>query len=278
MKKEFKSPINWYGGKYYMADRIISLFPEHKIYCEVFGGAGHILFTKSPSDIEVYNDINSDLTAFFSILRDKEKAEQLQIQLELTPYSRTEFYNCSKNLHNELDDDVERVRKWYTALMQSFSGSFGSWCHTKSLSRRGMPKPVSGWLGNIDDNMPKAVERLQTVQIENLDYEKLINKYDSKNTLFYLDPPYIHDTRTAKRVYEYEMSNEQHRKLVDILLNIKGKAILSGYDHEIYNTLIENGWKKVLLGEYTKSCIKAENGKKDSKGQEFVWINFDTTN
>ena len=74
------------------------------------------------------------------------------------------------------------------------------------------------------------------------------------------------------------MSNEQHGKLVDILLNIKGKAILSGYDHEIYNTLIENGWKKVLLGEYTKSCIKAENGKKDSKGQEFVWINFDTNN
>ena len=64
---------------------------------------------------------------------------------------------------------------------------------------------------------------------------------------------------------------------VDILLNIKGKAILSGYDHEIYNTLLENGWKKVFLGEYSKSCIKAENSKKN-KGQEFVWINFDTNN
>ena len=57
MKKEFKSPINWYGGKFYMADSIISLFPEHKIYCEVFGGAGHILFTKPSSGIEIYKNL-----------------------------------------------------------------------------------------------------------------------------------------------------------------------------------------------------------------------------
>lgn len=273
MAKEYKSPINWYGGKYYMADNIIALFPEHNVYCEVFGGAGHILFAKSPSKVEVYNDLNSDLTTFFSVLRDKSKSERLHLQLELTPYSREEFYDCSRNLHNEADDEIERVRKWYTSLMQSFSGKFGSWCHTKSTSRRGMPMPVSRWLGNIDDNMPKAVERLQTVQIESLDYEKLIDKYDSENTLFYLDPPYIHDTRTAKNVYEYEMTNEQHKKLVDILLKIKGKAILSGYDNEIYNALTENGWNKVLLGKYNKSCMKAENGKK-GKGEEFVWVNY----
>lgn len=269
-----KSPINWYGGKYYMAKNIIEIFPEHKMYVEGFGGAGHILFAKHPSEIEIYNDVNSDLTTFFSVVRDKNKAEELHIQLELTPYSREEFYKCSRDLRNKNDSDIERVRKWYTALMQSFSGKFGSWCHTKSASRRGMSMPVSRWLGNIDDNMPKSVERLQTVQIENLGFEKLINKYDNENTLFYLDPPYIHETRTAKDVYEYEMSNEQHSQLVQLLLKIKGKAILSGYDHEIYNTLVDNGWKKVFLGDFNKSCMKAEDGKK-AKGQEFVWINFD---
>jgi DNA adenine methylase len=257
-----------------MANDIISLFPQHKIYVEVFGGAGHILFSKNPSDIEIYNDINSDLTTFFNIIRNKEKANELHIQLELTPYSREEFINCSKNLHNEQDTDIERVRKWYVALMQSFSGRFDSWCHTKTVSRRHMPMPVSRWLSNIDDNLPKVVERLQTVQIENLDFRKLIQKYDSEDTLFYLDPPYVSDTRHSTNVYEYEMSNEDHKELVVILLNIKGKVVLSGYDNEIYNLLIKNGWKKVFLGEFKKTCIPAEGSKKDS-GQEFVWINFE---
>lgn len=272
-KQEYKSPINWYGGKYYMAEKIIKLFPEHKMYVEVFGGAGHILFKKNLSDIEIYNDINSDLVRFFKVIRDKNRAEELHIKLELSPYSREEFYECNNSFENEIDE-IEKTRKWYVALMQSFSGKFGSWCHTKSTSRRGMAMPVSRYLGNIEQNLPKVVERLQTVQIENLDFRKLINKYDSENTLFYLDPPYITDTRTAKNVYEYELQNKDHEELVDLLLKIKGKAILSGYNHNIYNRLIENGWRKIFLGEFNKSCMKAEDGKKD-KGQEFVWINYD---
>ena len=75
-------------------------------------------------------------------------------------------------------------------------------------------------------------------------------------------------------MYEYELQNKDHEELVDLLLKIKGKAILSGYNHNIYNRLIENGWRKIFLGEFNKSCMKAEDGKKD-KGQEFVWINYD---
>lgn len=267
-----KSPINWYGGKYYIADKIINLFPIHKIYCEVFGGAAHILFKKNISEIEIYNDINSDLVRFFKVIRDKEKAEQLHIKLDLSPYSREEFYDCNKTFKTE-DDEIEKVRKWYVALMQSFSGKFDSWCHTKSVSRRGMAMPVSRYLGNIENNLPTAVERLKSVQIENLDFRKIIDKYDSEDTLFYLDPPYIKDTRTAKNVYEFEMLNKDHEELVNKLINIKGRVILSGYEHEIYNKLIQNGWIKIFLGKFNKSCMKAEDGKK-KKGNEFVWINY----
>jgi len=272
----YKSPINWFGGKYYMANDIINLFPKHRVYVEVFGGAGHILFKKEPSAIEVYNDIDSGLYLFFKILRDENKANLLKQKLDLTPYSREEFYHCRDTWRDE-QDDIEKVRKWYVTAMQSFSTNFSSWSHSKSKSRRGMSLAVSQWLGKIEDNLPKAVERLKVVQIENMDYKDLLKKYDGEDTLFYLDPPYIHKTRKMTYQYAHEMEDEQHEEMIDILLHIKGKAILSGYDNEIYNKLLNNGWKKVFLGEYDKRSEKAINESR-SKGQEFVWINYDIQN
>lgn len=269
----YKSPINWFGGKYYMANDIIRLFPKHKVYVEVFGGAGHILFKKEPSEIEVYNDIDSGLYLFFKILRDENKANILKQKLDLTPYSREEFYHCRDTWKNE-KDEIEKVRKWYVATMQSFSTNFSTWSHSKNKSRRGMSQAVSQWLGKIENDLPKAVERLKTVQIENMDYKDLIKKYDGKDTLFYLDPPYIHKTRQMTYQYTHEMTDQQHEEMINILLHIKGKAILSGYDNEIYNKLLDNGWRKMFLGEYDKRSEKAINESRN-KGKEFIWINYD---
>jgi DNA adenine methylase len=268
-----RSPINWFGGKYYMSNNIIDLFPSHKIYVEVFGGAGHILFKKNPSPIEIYNDIDSGLYLFFKILRDKNKANDLKEKLDLTPYSREEFFFCKKNYNTETNE-IEKVRMWYVLAVQSFSGNFTTWSHSKLQSRGGMSQNVSRWLGKIEKNIPTAIDRLKVVQIENMDYKKLIRKYDSKDTLFYLDPPYIHETRRMTYQYNHEMSLEEHNKLVDILLNISGKAILSGYDNECYNKLVDNNWHKIFLGKYEKSSEKSLVNNGRSMGSEFVWINF----
>lgn len=269
--KIYKSPINWFGGKYYMAKDIIELFPEHHMYVEVFGGAGHVLFRKQPSPIEVYNDLHEGLYLFFKVLRDENMRDKIIEQIQLTPYHRKEFNEC-KDWANE-NDDIEKVRKFYIRTMQSV-GANGGWCYAKSKSRRGMSQAVSRWLGNTDENMVDLVERLREIQIENLDFRDCITKYDKENTLFYLDPPYIQETRKLKKGYDNEMSEEDHKDLVDLLLNVKGKVVLSGYDHEIYNKLEKNGWKKVLLGSYAKRSMQSNDGKLES-GEEFVWVNFD---
>lgn len=269
-----KSPINWYGGKYYMAKDILNLFPEHKVYCEVFGGAGHILFKKKPSPLEIYNDIHEGLYLFFKLLRDEETRLKLIERLQLTPYHRKEFIDCKDWMFEQ--DELEKVRKFYIRTMQSVACSGGGWSYSKSSSRRGMSASVSRWLGNVDEVLVDAVERLREIQIENLDFRECIKKYDSEDTLFYLDPPYIHETRTFKNCYDYEMSNEDHKDLVDLLLNVKGKCILSGYDHEIYSRLEMHGWKKIFLGSYAKRSVLSNTGKVET-GQEFVWINYDIT-
>ena len=255
-----------------MANDIVELFPEHKMYVEVFGGAGHILFKKKSSEIEVYNDIDSGLTTFFKILRDNDKSEELKKLLQLTPYSREEFFNCRDTWKSETNE-IEKVRKWYTTLMQSFSSNFSTWSHSKTKSRRGMSQAVSQWLGKIENNIPDAVERFRKVQIENMDFKDVLKKYDGEDTLFYLDPPYIHETRKMTYTYAHEIQEKDHLELVDILLNIKGKVILSGYDHPIYDKLIENKWQKISLGKFDKRSIKAIDESRE-KGEEILWLNY----
>lgn len=268
-KMVYKSPINWYGGKYYMAKDIIEVFPKHKMYVEGFGGAAHILFRKEKSELEVYNDLHSGLYLFFKLLR--ENNEEFIRRLSLTPYSREEFENSKQWMYEE--DEIEKARSFYVRTMQSVASN-GGWCYAKSKSRRGMCQSVSRWLGNIEENLEGAIERLKEVQVENLDILELIKKYDKEDTLFYLDPPYISDTRKQKKSYDYEMTDEQHKELVDTLIGIKGKVVLSGYDHPIYNKLLDNGWSKVVLGEYAKRSQKTNEGEL-SKGKEFVWVNYE---
>jgi len=254
-----------------MAKDIIKLFPDHKMYVEGFGGAGHVLFRKPKSEIEIYNDIHEGLYLFFKFLRNKDTCEELVKQIQLTPYSRQEFMDCKKTWMKETNE-IEKVRKFYVAIMQSVgSTGTGGWRYSKSKSRRGMSQVVSGWLSNIDENLPNLIERLREIQIEKLDIIDLIKKYDNDFVLFYLDPPYVQDTRQSKKVYKYEMDIEKHKELVDTLLGIKGKVVLSGYDHNVYNKLLENGWNKVFLGEYTKRWQK--EGELD-KGKEIVWLNY----
>lgn len=257
-----KSFINWYGGKYYQAKAIISLLTEHRVYVEVFGGAAHVLFRKERSKIEVYNDINEGLYTLFKVLRSKYKNKLIR-KLILTPYSRKEYYICRDTWITE-KNEVEKARKFFTATLQSVQATHSGWSYSTGVSRRSMSQTVSRWLGKVE-LLPDAVERLREVQVENLDFRELIPKYDSKDTLFYLDPPYIPTTRVSKKVYKHEMSFEDHEDLVSILKNVKGKCILSGYNNELYEQL---KWNKVFLGEYS-----TRNSVGDSR-KEFVWLNF----
>ena len=152
----YKSPINWYGGKYYMAKDIIELFPKHHMYVEGFGGACHVLFRKERSNMEVYNDLHSGLYLFFKFIRDNN--EEFIRKLTLTPYSREEFENSKDWMFEE--DDIEKARKFYVRTMQSVASN-GGWCYAKSKSRRGMCQSVSRWLGNIEENLSGAIERLK---------------------------------------------------------------------------------------------------------------------
>jgi len=256
------SPIIWYGGKGMLKKKIIPLLPPHKTYVEVFGGGASILFEKAPSRIEVYNDINSGLFNFFMVISDPEKFKLFYDRVHLLPHSRELYYYCLKHWEKE-NDEIKKAVYWFVVIRQSFGGKFGAgWGFTIDRNF------ASNWLLTIK-NLPKIHERLQKVQIENKDWNYMIDTYDTKDTLFYLDPPYVMSSRIGGKVYEHEMENEDHRNLIDRISNIEGQFVLSGYDNEIYNQL--DNYEKHKFDVVCRA-EKIKDGAQRSKRTEYLWI------
>lgn len=243
-----RSPVTWYGGK---GNAVKCILPHleavpHRTYVEPFGGGASILLAKRPAPVEVYNDVHRDLVNLFKVIADETLFKEFQRRAALLPYSRQLFYEYRDTLADELDP-VTRAVKFYVVARQCFSGSAAggnaSWSFSVTASRRGMSMTTSGWLSGIEA-LPALHARLQRVQIECADWTFILDTYDTPDTLFYLDPPYHMDTRSSN-TYTHEMDDDGHRALVARLLTLRGKAVISGYDHAVYAPLTDAGWRKL---------------------------------
>jgi len=261
--------FGWYGGKFSHLDWLLPLLPSCKHYCEPFAGSGAVLLNRGPSPIETYNDLDGEAVNFFRILRDK-KEELIQTIL-LTPFSREEF-SLACNLNPNLSD-MERARRFYVRARQVRTGlaqkaSIGRWANCKNTSRAGMSGVVSRWLGAVE-HLPWIVERLLRVQFENRPAVDVIALYDSHETLFYCDPPYIHDTRGDKNAYGYEMTDKDHCNLADVLNAAKGKVAISNYQCDLMDKLYPTPkWSKYVAPAKTNHATKG-------KRVEVLWTNYD---
>ncbi|MBX6423322.1 DNA adenine methylase [Thermosulfurimonas sp. F29] len=260
--------FRWYGGKFSHVDWIVPLLPPAFHYCEPFGGSAAILLNKEPSPVETYNDIDGDLVNFFRTLRDK--PEELIRKLYWTPFSREEFLKAWEARGRTDLDDVERARLFFVRAEQVRLGlaqraTPGRWAWCKLTSRRGMSGAVSRWISRIEA-LWLVAERLRTVQIEHDDALEVIKRYDSPDTLFYLDPPYVHEARSDPNAYGNEMDAADHERLARLLRQTRGKVALSGYNSPLMEDLYGD-WPRVEAPERT---IQSSKGKR----REVLWVNY----
>lgn len=240
--KRLRSPISWLGGKSRMVPKLLPLFPPHRIYVEPFGGGASLLLAKEPSAVEVYNDLDSGLVSFFRVLRDPKQVGGLIYRCSATPYSREEYSHCLATWES-CDDPVERAYRWFVASRMSFGGIFGSsWGSVVASSSHSMAETSASWISAVI-RLEHAHLRLMRVQVENQDFRRVLRRYDTPETLFYVDPPYVPATRRSGS-YRHEMTLADHKELVGLLLGLKGMALLSGYDHAVYRPLEKAGWQK----------------------------------
>jgi DNA adenine methylase len=269
LKRKKLIPFGWYGGKFSHLAWLLPLLPKSHHYCEPFAGSAAILLNRSPSAIETYNDLDGEVCNFFRVLRDER--ERLVESIGLTPFSREEFALACK-LDPALSP-LERARRFYVRARQVRTGlaqtaSLGRWANCKDTSRAGMSGVISRWLGGVEA-LPDIAERLVRVQIENRPATDVIRLYDSPKTLFYCDPPYIHETRGDSKAYGHEMTDEQHRELAHVLNSVKGKVAISNYQCVLMDELYPAPrWRKAISLEKTNHATKG-------KRVEVLWMNYD---
>ena len=272
-----KPVLTRFGTKTRMIKNIIKIMPEHKVYVEPFGGVALVLLNKPKSKREIYNDIDCHLVNFFRVLREKEKREKLKDMLNYTPYSREIFYEARDVLEKKLyKDEIWHAYYYFILCNQGFRGKVNgdSWgMSTKCRPFRNEERVFRNKIDLID----VVAERLKYVVIEKKDYKEILKIYDKDDVLFYLDPPYYVDSEyyTYKdKYYESDFNENEHRKMIDLLLDLEGKVILSGYKNKLYEKLENNDWKR--LDFQIKKNPSQE--KEKSLIHESLWINFSGNN
>lgn len=284
MTTQLTQPLKRHGGKRYLADKIIALFPPrvknpnapaandpgYIHYVEPYFGGGSVLLANDPTGIsEVVNDIDLELTNLWYVLQTPNLFAELQRRLSVTPCSQVEF-NASR-LHKGKGTQVERAAYFFIINRQSrqaLGKSFATLAKTRT--RKGMNELPSAWLGAIE-GLPEVHARLQRVVILNDDALKVIRQQDGPRTLLYLDPPYLHETRTVKDAYEHEMTELDHRRLLEVLGSIEGRFLLSGYPSALYSDFEKHfGWHRTEFQIDNKSS----SSKTKEKKIECAWRNY----
>jgi len=253
--------LRYPGGKFKLAKWIISHFPQHSFYVEPYGGAGSVLMQKPRTQGEIYNDLNGDVVNVFRVLRDPIQAKELERVARLTPFAYEEYHYA----YEPCDDPIERARRM---IFRSFATIGSDGVTRRGAGFRGLKNNETSvtaaqeW-ARWPDAIDAFVERLKFVLIESRPALHLLQLYDRENTLFFCDPPYVQSTRpNSGLMYPFEMSDDDHRELAQVLLSLKGMVVLSGYTSTLYDGLFP-GWMKVV-----KSAT-AQNG---HKRMECLWL------
>lgn len=262
MTEPTRPALRYHGGKWRLAPWIISHFPHHTCYVEPFCGAASVFLRKPPAEFEVLNDLDGDLINFFRVLR--EHTDDLIQAIQLTPYSRAEYKAAFDT--EPFIDPLERARRYYVAAWQGWGGGKGTrpggwrYQHTNNRGK----SVVADW--NQVHHLEAVVGRLKCAMIENDDALSVIERYDQPHTLFYVDPPYLSETRTDRWktcAYQHEFDIEHHNELLDLLNRIEGMAVISGYPSDLYTSGL-SGWHRA---ETTSRTTNTPN-----VATEVIWI------
>jgi len=259
-KQEVKRLMYCYAGsKRRLAPKLVQLFPPHKTYLCPFLGTGAEFAFKKPSRREIASDLDGNVYSVFSTLRDERLFRRLLHRLENSHDCRQLYYECYDRLSDKTLTPLDRA---YCFLMIGNLGYQGGHPMTSRSYSSHLSKKKK-----LTTLLPAVLawrQRMKNVQIENVDAFDLLDRYDNPEVFTFLDPPY-HPETCHEGLYTH--TEFDHRRLVERLQKFKGKVLLCGYEHGLYDVQLL-GWRRQ---EFHVS--KSFGGR--APRTEIVWMNYD---
>ena len=276
-------PLKWHGGKSYLAKKIIGLMPRHLHYVEPFAGGLSVLLNKAPSDArhqwgaktfergisEVVNDLDGRLMNFWRVLQDGSAFQEFTRIVQAAPFSESAWEESEDRQRPVSKLDTGAAVAFFIRCRQSRAGGFNDFATlSRNRTRRQMNEQASAWLSCVK-GLPAIHERLKRVVILCRDALDIVRQQDCEKTLFYLDPPYLPETRASNGNYAYEMTENDHRVMLNTIKQCCGAVLLSGYANELYDR---------ELREWNRHDFQIDNKVSGAKSKrtmtESVWCNF----
>lgn len=261
MRQVLKYP----GSKWNIARNLVGLIPLHHSYVEPYFGSGAVLFNKPVSKIETVNDLDRDVVnLFLCIQQDSECIARLVMA---TPFSREIYDMQFIEGYNPLVciPDMQRAAGFLVKCWQGHGFRTNGYKVGWKNDVQGRERSYALWNWyRLPDWIIEITERLRKVQIENRPALEVIERFNYDNVFMYIDPPYLLDVRRAKQ-YKHEMTDADHKELLEVLRKSKAKIMISGYESDMYNDYLKD-WHKVCL----KSCAEY-NGTR----LEVIWMNYE---
>lgn len=261
------APVRYFGGKGSMIDTLIAYFPfaeEYDTFLDAYGGSGVALLNKPRTTVEIYNDLDRNVYSLFKVLQDGSLFEEFYRKAQLALYDEWTSDEYRRSLRGDLELVERAFRFWYVGRTRRGGGQGGFLFNV--MPRRRMSKSVSDFLSTVD-GLPALHARLSNVIVRNRDAIGLIQRCDRARTFIYLDPPYVHSTRTAVR-YNVDADDDHHKQLVYTLNNTsRAMVALSGYENPLYAEL--QGFKR---HEFTVNTLTGSNERKTKT--ESLWLNY----
>jgi DNA adenine methylase len=257
-----KSFIAWMGGKSRLAETIIKMAPEHSCFVEVFGGAGWVTFKKTPSEVEIINDINKDLTNLYRVIQ--HHLPEFIRQFEWMLVSGDEFARL-KDVAPATLTDIQRAARFYYMIKNAFGARLRGISYGISSTT-----PPRLNLSTLEASLGAARDRLQRVHIDHLPYAQCLERFDRPHTWFYIDPPYYNcEADYGSDVF----SKADFISLAAQLGSIQGKFTLSINDQLEVRKIFKAFKCTEVMTRYSVSAKKS--GSVQSKPvQELIFTNY----
>jgi DNA adenine methylase len=228
--KPLKTIIARVGGKTKVAKKLIEYFPLHSTYVEPFIGGGSVFFMKKEANMNVINDLDKDIYDIYKDICSIDNIEDFQIG-EINKDEFKKYLNMK-----DFKDAKERFYRNLVLSKKSYSG-----CRVRFSQSTNSRKCT---LGYLKKHFEEYKNKLKNTIILNEDYKEVIKKYDSKDTFFFFDPPYSKNDKT----WGYNDNSISKEKLLEVLLNLKGKFLMT-YDYNEDNMNLFSKYFNIKIHE-----------------------------